>query len=68
MKVDKIEIKTKCDFTGCKKLAEYRFCGEQAEKSMSFCSECIKELQKCISSKFAPATVDPPFKKTKKLR
>lgn len=68
MKAIRTTLKTKCDFTGCKNLAEFQIFDEGSERSMMFCGDCIKEMHKCINAHFAPISIIPPFKKTKKLR
>lgn len=68
MEIVKTQIKTKCDFNGCGNFAEYKIYDKDLARSMNFCTDCIKQMHRCINSHFAPITIEPPFKKVKKLR
>ena len=66
MELQNIEIKTKCDFIGCKNLAKVAFIEKSdRKKKMSFCEECIKQIYDCYARAVTPKAIEAPFKKRK---
>ena len=69
MIITKITQKIKCDFSGCKNLAEIMISHENDfKKKMCFCESCIKSIYEGYSKSTTPKPVEAPFKKQKKLR
>ncbi|MBO7526953.1 MAG: hypothetical protein J6T74_03540 [Clostridia bacterium] len=66
MELSIIEIKTKCDFVGCKNLAKVAFIYPlDKKKKMNFCEECIKEIYECYAKTITPKALQTPFKNKK---
>ena len=69
MEISNITYKTKCDFTGCKNLAEIIVRDEvDSKKEMAFCKECLDNMMNTYLKTKIPKPVEAPFKKQKKLR
>ena len=69
MIITKITHKTKCDYAGCKNMAEVMISSESdIKKKMCFCQECLKAMYEAYSKDVTPKAVEAPFKKQKKLR
>ena len=66
MELQTIEIKTKCDFVGCKNLAKVAFIYPfDKKKKMNFCEQCIKEIYECYAKTTTPKAIEAPFKHKK---
>lgn len=69
MQITKILLKTKCDFPGCKNLADESICDEHdSSKKMDLCNSCLTKIYECVAKTIVPKGVESPFKKQKKLR
>ena len=69
MEIAKLSQKTKCDFAGCKNMADVMFLSKNdSRKKMSFCEECLKTMYEVYAKSVTPKAVEAPFKKQKKLR
>ena len=69
MQTTKIFLKTKCDFTGCKNMADIRISDEMDNsKKMDLCDLCLTKIYECIAKTIVPKGLNAPFKKPKKLR
>ncbi|MBQ7884860.1 MAG: hypothetical protein IJ318_02040 [Clostridia bacterium] len=69
MEINKIAIKTKCDFNGCKGLADVSiFDSVDTAKKINLCNSCLKQIYECVAKTVIPKGIDAPFKKQKKLR
>ena len=69
MQITKILIKTKCDFPGCKNLAEVSICEENdTSKKLDLCNVCLTKIYESVAKTVVPKSVESPFKKQKKLR
>ena len=69
MELNKIAIKTKCDFVGCKGLADVSIAAENdLSKKLNLCNCCLNQIYECIAKTVVPKGIDGPFKKQKKLR
>lgn len=62
-----VNKKIKCDFKGCKKIANYSF-SFNGESPLNFCEDCVKEMGEEIKKMFIPKPVEPPFKNMTKSR
>lgn len=63
MEVVKCEEKFKCDFYGCKNLAEYSFKTQKfMAGKMHFCKTCINELYASLGKIVVPKQPQTPFK------
>ena len=63
----KIDIKTKCDFVGCKNLASLAYLvPNDKKKKMCFCDDCAKEMYLAFAKTVTPKAPKTPFKKTYK--
>lgn len=69
MQITKILIKTKCDFTGCKNLANISLFDENdLNKKLNLCDSCLTKIYECVAKTIVPKSLETPFKKQKKLR
>ena len=69
MQISKILIKTKCDFPGCKNLADDSIFDENDQaKKLNLCNCCLTKIYECVAKTVVPKGVESPFKKQKKLR
>ena len=69
MKIVKIAYKTKCDFPGCKNLAEKNICDEKdSAKKFQLCDECLNNIYNCVAKTIIPKGIEAPFKNQRKLR
>ena len=69
MVLEEVKNKTKCDFAGCKSLAEFIISDESDnKKKMCFCDTCLNEIYETYAKFTVPKCVEAPFKKQKKLR
>lgn len=66
MELIKVDIKTKCDFVGCKNLANVAFIDENdKKKKMCFCNECAKNVYQTYAKQVTPRAIESPFRKRK---
>ena len=69
MIINDVTGKTKCDFAGCKNLAEHIIVNQSDDKKrMCFCKECLIAMYECVAKFITPKSIEAPFKKPKKLR
>lgn len=69
MQITKILIKTKCDFAGCKNLADVSIFDENDNaKKINLCNSCLTKIYECVAKTVVPKSIESPFKKPKKLR
>lgn len=69
MIINDVSHKTKCDFSGCKNLAETEIKDEtDTKKKMVFCKNCLESMLFAYLKTTTPKGVEAPFKKHKKLR
>lgn len=69
MILEEVKGKTKCDFAGCKNLADFVVSdASDNKKKMCFCDACLKEIYEIYAKFTVPKSVEAPFKKQKKLR
>lgn len=67
MNLETINIKTKCDFVGCKNLATIVFFdSEDKKKKMNFCNHCVQSIYDAYAKTITPKGIEAPFK-TRKL-
>ena len=63
MKVEKCTHKVKCDFGGCRNLADYYVSTRGLFKNeFAFCEECLKELYAELAKLFVPKAIESHFK------
>lgn len=69
MEIKKISNKLKCDFPGCKNLADISI-GDQLDKNKTFnlCEDCKSKIYECIAKTIVPKGISAPFKKEVKLK
>lgn len=69
MEINSVLHKTKCDFSGCKNMAEIEIKSKNDSKmKMVFCKNCLQNLTNAYQKATTPKAVEAPFKKQKKLR
>ena len=69
MQITKILIKTKCDFAGCKSMADVSIFDQNDQaKKLDLCNECLTKIYECVAKTIVPKGLESPFKKQKKLR
>lgn len=69
MEISKCVHKSKCDFYGCKNLAQYSFSVKGIiKRDLCFCEECLKGMYNAIGKLQTPKGTTSPFKLNKKLR
>ena len=69
MEITNVTYKTKCDFSGCKNLAEIIIRDEiDSRREMAFCKSCLDGMLEMYLKTKVPKAVEAPFKKQKKLR
>ena len=69
MIINNVSHKTKCDFWGCKNIAEVEVKDENdSKKKMVFCKDCLEGMLVAYKKATTPKGVEAPFKKQKKLR
>lgn len=69
MKVEKCTHKVKCDFCGCRNLADYCVSTRGLFKNeFAFCEECMKNLYTELSKIFVPKAIDSHYKPNRTLR
>lgn len=69
MILNEVTHKTKCDFAGCKNLAEICFADENdTKKKICLCKNCASEIYVILAKQNTPKGIEAPFKKQKKLR
>ena len=66
MEIINIVYKTKCDFSGCKNMAEIEIKDEtDSRKKMVFCKSCLDNMFNSYLKITVPKAVEAPFKKQK---
>ena len=69
MTIAETNLKTKCDFYGCKNLAEIIISSEfDSKRKICFCKDCLNGIYQIYAKSIIPKSIDAPFKKQKKLR
>ncbi|MBQ8908802.1 MAG: hypothetical protein IJY90_00720 [Clostridia bacterium] len=69
MEINKCAHKAKCDFYGCKNLAEYSFTTKGIiKRDLCFCGECLNGMYQAIAKMQTPKGTTSKFKLNKKLR
>lgn len=68
MEIKKCTIKTKCDISGCKQLADFCICSSEGKSILNLCSQCCTNLYKLLGSINKPKSIPAPFKKQKKIQ
>ena len=69
MQITDILYKQKCDFAGCKNIANFEIKDEQdTKKKMAFCKECLQNIAGVYLQTTTPKQPKAPFKKQVKLR
>lgn len=69
MIVEEVTHKTKCDFCGCKNLADMQIKSlTDNKKRMALCKECLQSIAQVYLKHTTPKSIDAPYKKQKKLR
>lgn len=69
MKIVNITYKTKCDFPGCKNLAEKVICDENdSAKKLQLCDMCLSNIYQTVAKTIIPKGINAPFKNQRKLR
>ena len=69
MNVLKLLHKSKCDFFGCKNMAEIEIKDDlDSKKKMVFCLECLDKIGNVFLKNKTPKALESPFKKQKKIR
>jgi len=64
MEIEKLNIKTKCDFVGCKNLATVAFFEKiDSRKKMNFCDGCINSIYTAFAKTIIPKGIEAPFKR-----
>ena len=64
LELEKLNIKTKCDFTGCKNLANVAFFeSNDNKKKMCFCENCINSIYSCYAKTIIPKGIETPYKR-----
>ena len=68
MELNYVNIKTKCDFVGCKNLATVAFFEPcDSKKKMNFCNDCIKAIYAEYAKTIIPKGIETPFKKGRRI-
>lgn len=68
MKFEKLNIRTKCDFVGCKNLATVAFFEtNDTKKKICFCDKCISGIYDEYAKTVIPKSVEAPFKRRKNI-
>lgn len=68
MVITQVTHKTKCDFVGCKNMAEIIIQSQtDLKKKMCFCRECLEALYKAYAKNTTPSGIEAPFKRQKKI-
>ena len=69
MQIYECKHKVKCDFAGCKNVAEYSVVRSGIIRhDLCFCKECLQELYNCIGARIVPKAIKSPFKLNKRLK
>lgn len=69
MQVEQVIHKTKCDFSGCKNLAQFELKDEiDNKKKIVLCEVCLQNIGKAYLKLTTPKQPQSPFKNQKKLR
>lgn len=69
MKIEKCQHKVKCDFDGCKNLADYYVSTRGFFRNeFAFCKSCMNELFEDLSKIFVPKAIESHFKPNRKRR
>ena len=69
MNIFNVLHKTKCDFSGCKNMAEKEIKDENDDKKkMVLCKDCLENMLLAYLKQTTPKALQSPFKKQKKLR
>ncbi len=67
MEIEKALIKVKCDFYGCKNMADFSFKTRKVfQKELHFCRSCLNDLYSAIGKNIVPKAAETPFKKKSK--
>ncbi len=68
-KVEKCLHKVKCDFNGCRNLANYYVSTRGFIKNeFAFCENCMKELFEELSKTFVPKAIESHFKPNRAVK
>ena len=69
MQIIDILYKQKCDFAGCKNMAQFEIKDKQdAKKKMAFCKDCLQNIANVYMQATIPKQPKSPFKKQIKMR
>ena len=69
MKVEKFQHRVKCDFMGCRNLADYYVSTRGFVKNeFAFCANCMKGLFEELSKLYVPKAIESHFKPNRKRR
>ena len=65
MKIEKLNVKVKCDMSGCNSLCEYKIVNKKLVFNCNyyFCNKCLNELFGEIGKIILPKSPTPIFKK-----
>lgn len=69
MQIYECKQKVKCDFAGCKNVAEFTLVKTGFfKRDICLCRECLKEIHECASKIIVPKAIESPFKLNKRLK
>ena len=69
MEIYECKQKVKCDFAGCKNVADYSLVKAGLLRGdICLCKECMGEMYDCISKVRVPKAIESPFKLNKRLK
>lgn len=69
MQVYECKHRVKCDFAGCKNIADYTFVkGNVIKRDICLCKECLDEIYEAAAKIRVPKAIESPFKLNKRLK
>lgn len=69
MQIFECKHKTKCDFAGCKNIADFSLVkGGLLRRDICLCKECLNEIYEIVAKTKVPKAIESPFKLNKRLK
>lgn len=69
MQIYESRYKVKCDFAGCRNVADYTLVKDGVfKRDICLCKECLDEIYEATAKVKVPKAIESPFKLNKRLK
>lgn len=69
MKITKAIYRAKCDFPGCRNMAQSIISdNNDPNKKLDLCDDCLTAIYESVAKTVVPKGIDAPFKNQRRLR